>query len=310
MGAAPTGDPCPRISVIIPVRNMADELARCLASLAAQQLCSGTAEIIVVDNGSTVPLDALKSAFPNVRFLSELTPGPGPARNHGIAAAHAPVLAFIDADCRAAAGWLQAAVDAVEADPAQPVGGDVAIDFVDPNHPTPIEAYESVFGFRQSLYIAKKGFSVTANLAVSARVAARIGGFAGIDTAEDLDWGRRGAAAGHPVRFCPAMRVLHPARRDLAALEHKWQRLIRHEWTAHCAAGRPRWHWRLRAAALVAAVPFEMFKPFFSLRISGFATCASAIPILARIRWSRAREMHRIAAGDADVETSFWAGVE
>jgi glycosyltransferase involved in cell wall biosynthesis len=300
---------CPRVSVIVPVRNTPDPLAACLASLAGQHLDHGHAEIIVVDNGSTVSLAAVKAAHPGVRFLAEATPGPGPARNRGIAAATAPVLAFIDADCRAAPGWLQAAVNAVEATPATPFGGEISIDFIDPARPTAIEAYEAVFGFRQRLYIEKNHFSVTANLAMAATLAAQIGGFAGIDTAEDLDWGRRAAAAGHPTRYCPAMHVRHPARTDFAALKAKWHRLIAHEWHAHTAAHQPLWRWRLRAAALVASVPLETLRLFTSPRISGLATRASAIPVLARLRWFRATQMHRIAASPA-ADAPLWNHAE
>lgn len=90
----------PTVSVIIPHLNQHEALTRCLASLAGQ----GAAEIIVVDNGSRAPLDDVMAAFPDVRFLREPTPGPGPARNLGVMHATGEVLAFIDADCRAEKG--------------------------------------------------------------------------------------------------------------------------------------------------------------------------------------------------------------
>jgi glycosyltransferase involved in cell wall biosynthesis len=305
MAPAPPAAP-PRVSVIIPFLNTPDALALCLASLAPQRLDRGHAEIIVIDNGSTVPFDQVRAAWPDVRFLAEPSPGPGPARNTGVAAATAPVLAFIDADCRAAPGWLQAAVDAVEADPTTPFGGDIRIDFARPDHPTAVEAFEAVFGFRQKLYIETKQFSVTANLAVARPLFDTIGPFAGISTAEDLDWGRRAAAAGHPTRYRPAMRVFHPARPDFASLRRKWHRLVRHEWNAHAAAGRPAWRWRLRAAALVLAVPIESVRLFTSDRISGLATRLSGIGVLARIRWFRATEMHRLVGAGPEAATGFW----
>ena len=108
--------PCPRVSVIIPHLNSPRLLARCIASVLAQKLDHGTADIIVVDNGT--PRDDLAPlmsvAGSAVQFLYEPIPGPGPARNRGIAAARAEVVALIDADRWAEPGWLQAAVDAVE----------------------------------------------------------------------------------------------------------------------------------------------------------------------------------------------------
>lgn len=292
----------PRVSVIIPHLNTPDLLARCIASVRAQKLDHGDAEIIVVDNGSTVDMTAFHAAHPDTMYLVEPQPGPGPARNLGIAAARGKTVAFIDADCRATAGWLQAAVEAVEAGAGRGLfGGDIRIDFSDPANPTAIEAYEAVFGFRQRLYIEIKHFSVTANLAMAPAVHAAVGPFGGIDISEDLDWGQRAEAAGYEVRFCPQMLVLHPARQDFAALCAKWRRLIRHDWNARCRRGRPVWRWRVRAIALVVAVPVEAWRFVFSDRISGLGNCWRGTVVLARIRWFRAGEMLRIISSPTEV---------
>ncbi len=297
----------PRVSVIIPHLNTPDLLARCLASVTAQRLDHGTAEIIVVDNGSRSPLDDIAAQFPGVRILGEASPGPGLARNTGVAAAGAPTLAFIDADCRADAGWLQSAVDAVESAPGRAViGGDVRIDFVDPAHLTAIEAYEAVFGFRQKLYIERKHFSVTANLAIAAPVHALIGPFGGIDIAEDLDWGQRAHAAGFPARYLPAMRVFHPARGDFAALSRKWQRHVRHDYNDHLANRRPAWQWSARAAAMIASIAPESLKMFLSNRLSGIGNRLRGVGMLAQIRLFRAAEMRRVAGGAVDAGAQYW----
>ncbi len=297
MIARPAGGEAPRVSVIIPHLNTPDALRRCLASVTAQRIDGGTFEIIVVDNGSRMPIAPVIDAFSGVQLLHEPVPGPGPARNRGIAAAAAPIVAFIDADCRAAPGWLQAAIDAVATDPERAVvGGDIRIDFGDPHRLTGIEAYEAVFGFRQRMYITGRHFSVTANLAMARRVHAVVGPFAGIDRAEDLDWGQRAHAAGFTTRYLPAMLVYHPARPAFAALAAKWQRHIRHDWNA---ASDHSWRWRARAAALVASVPVEALKLLTSDRISGIGNRLRGIAILARIRGYRAAEMLRVMAAPA-----------
>ena len=286
----------PRASVIIPHLNTPDLLARCLASVVAQQLDNGDFEIIVVDNGSTVSLDEVRAAYPAVAFLDEPEPGPGLARNLGAAHAKAPVLAFIDADCRAAPGWLQAAVDAVEIDPEHVVaGGAIDIDTVDPRHMTGMEAYESVFGFRQKWYIAKRRFSVTANLAMGAAIHRAVGPFAGIDTAEDLDWGQRATAKGYPPRYVEAMLVYHPARPDFDSMARKWRRLIHHTATADRLAHRTRWPWRLKAAALVLAVPVQAARLLTSPRLAGLGNRCRGVLALARINLFRSAEMLRAA---------------
>ncbi len=295
--------PHPRASVIIPHLNTPDLLARCLQSVMAQTLDSGSFEVIVVDNGSSRPLAPVEAAFPGVRFLSEPRPGPGHARNTGIAAAAAPTIVCIDADCRAAPGWLQAAVDAVEADPAHPAGGEITIDFVDPARLTGIEAYEAVFGFRQRMYIETKRFSVTANLAMARPLHEKIGPFGGIDIAEDLDWGKRAHAAGHATRFVPAMHVLHPARPHMEALQRKWQRHIRHDWTEREG---PMLRWHLRALAMLLSVPVEAVKLFTSPRLHGLGNRLRGVGTLAAIRTFRAAEMLRVAASPGGSGADHW----
>ncbi|WP_188946037.1 glycosyltransferase [Polymorphobacter multimanifer] len=295
--------PQPRASVVIPHLNTPDLLARCLQSVLAQVLDTGSFEVIVVDNGSSRPLAPVEAAFPAVRFLREARPGPGHARNTGIAAASAATIVCIDADCRAAPGWLQAAVEAVEADPDHPAGGEITIDFVDPARLTGIEAYEAVFGFRQRMYIEAKQFSVTANLATARSLHAKIGPFGGIDIAEALDWGKRAHAAGHATRFVPALHVLHPARPDMAALKRKWQRHIRHDWTERQG---PMLHWYVRALALLLSVPVEAVKLVTSPRVHGVGNRLRGVGVLAAIRMFRAAEMLRVAANPAGSGADHW----
>lgn len=291
----------PRVSVIIPHYNMPDALDRCLASVESQAV-DGAIEIIVVDNGSTIAPDGVIAHHPGVRLLSEPTAGPGPARNTGAAAARADILAFIDADCRADAGWLAAAVAAVEAGGQRGVaGGDVRIDFVDPAHLTPIEAYEAVFAYRQKLYIEKQGFSGTGNLAMHRDVFDRVGPFAGIGLAEDRDWGQRATAAGYRIQYVPAMRIFHPARPDYASLQVKWQRHIAHDWATHQAGGRPDWRWWLKAAAMPASVLVDGVRLLLSDRLSGLGNRWRGLAVLARLRLYRGGEMRRVmAAGGSD----------
>ena len=80
------------ISVIIPHLNQADALEACLRSLDAQTLSRDLFEIIVVDNGSTVPPIDVIADHSGVRLEHEALPGPGPARNTGAACARGDIL--------------------------------------------------------------------------------------------------------------------------------------------------------------------------------------------------------------------------
>lgn len=87
----------PSISVIIPTRDRAGLLPRCLDSVLAQSLAP--TEIIVIDDGSadeTRPL--LARNYPQVRLLAGPRRGVSAARNMGIAAAAGDWLALLDSD--------------------------------------------------------------------------------------------------------------------------------------------------------------------------------------------------------------------
>src|SRR5262245_24635369 len=118
----------PLITVIIPHLNQSRPLEACLASLDAQRLARACLEVIVVDNGSaSSPADVI-ARHSGVRLLSELQPGPGPARNTGIRNAKGDVLAFLDADCQADPDWLPTILNVFQTRPERTIiGGDVRI---------------------------------------------------------------------------------------------------------------------------------------------------------------------------------------
>lgn len=302
------GGPLPVASIIIPHFNMPDALDRCLASVCSQQI-DGRFEVIVVDNGShRLPHDVI-ARHRGVQLLVETTPGPGPARNTGVAASVAPWLAFIDADCRAERGWLAAALAAMApAGEHAVVGGDVRLDYADTARLTAVEAYEGVFAFRQKLYITRRNFSGTGNLAMHRRVHARVGPFAGIGLAEDVDWGGRATAAGLRILYVEAMRAYHPARPDVKSLVVKWDRHIAHDWAAHRAAAAPAWRWLARAAAMLPSIIIDGVRLLLSDRVPGMANRLRGLPVLARIRMFRMARMIAVwRAGSSDAR-AVWQG--
>lgn len=86
----------PALSVIVPVYNSTDELRQCLAALGESSF--ERFEVIVVDDGSTEPVEAIVSrhGFRYVRLEGPL--GPARARNRGAAIASGSYLVFLDAD--------------------------------------------------------------------------------------------------------------------------------------------------------------------------------------------------------------------
>lgn len=104
----------PLASVVICTRNRADSLQRCLQSLAADP-STASAEIIVVDNGSTdhtlsIVREYAQSSVRPVRLVIEPTPGLSRARNSGVATSAGRFILFTDDDVTVEPGWLDAIV--------------------------------------------------------------------------------------------------------------------------------------------------------------------------------------------------------
>src|SRR5690554_638255 len=100
-GSAPGSDRLPFVSVVVPTRDRPKHLGRTIESILAQ---TGVEfEVIVVDDGSQVPLGARDlSALrdPRVRILrNEQSRGACAARNRGVVASQAEYVAFSDDDC-------------------------------------------------------------------------------------------------------------------------------------------------------------------------------------------------------------------
>jgi glycosyltransferase involved in cell wall biosynthesis len=98
------------ISVVVPTHNRRQLLAKTLESLRAQRAPSVRYEVLVVDNNSSDDTRSLVDGFMQrwtaVRYLFEARPGASSARNAGIAAAIARIVAFIDDDVEADPTWI------------------------------------------------------------------------------------------------------------------------------------------------------------------------------------------------------------
>jgi glycosyltransferase involved in cell wall biosynthesis len=98
------------VSVIVPTFNRASRLDTLLDDLSHQDADGHTFEVIVVDNGSVDDTARVVHEWsardPRIHYLLERRPGASCARNAGIAAAAAPILAFIDDDVRPARDWV------------------------------------------------------------------------------------------------------------------------------------------------------------------------------------------------------------
>lgn len=209
-----------KVSVVIPVKDGARSLPPLLDALAAQTLAREDFEVIVVDNASgDATADVARAAGATVAY--EAIPNRSRARNAGVAAAGAPLIAFTDADCVPDARWLEALLAC--ADRAPLVAGDVVTTTGTP--PNAVERFEVLWRFGQKWWV-EQGWAATANLLMRREAFDAIGGF---DTTwrhigEDADLCFRAREAGYGLAYCGEAVVHHDAEDSLRPLlERAWR---------------------------------------------------------------------------------------
>lgn len=286
----------PQLSVVIPHLNEPDNLLKCLAALDAQRAEGIPFEIIVVDNGSVEDPAAVCSQVEGVRLEREPNPGPGPARNRGALVARAELLAFIDADCVVQPGWLRAIIDRMNNSlDVDLIAGAIGILMTDPDRPTAIEAYESIYSYRARLYVERHGYAATGNMAVRRCVFQAVGPFGGISTMEDTDWGIRATAQGHRLVYLAEAKVLTPSCKSFGELAQRWDRHVAHEFRKLGTDRLAGLRW-LATSAIIGASPLcETLTILRTDRLSGFRNRWLALKCLTRVRLYRASLMLGLA---------------
>ena len=190
-------------SVIVPAHDAAQTIPATLAGLSEQRL-DGEFELIVVDDASRDGTGELAERAGARVIRHEQAVGPGASRNAAAAEARGTILAFTDADCRPAPGWLAAGVQALN--DAGLVQGRV--------EPTP---GVTVGPFDKTLWVTRPwGLYESANLFVRREIFERIGGFddgllelAGAHFGEDVIFGWRARREGVTTGFCDEALVHH-----------------------------------------------------------------------------------------------------
>jgi mycofactocin glycosyltransferase len=221
----------PAVTVVIPVRDRHDELARCLAGLADAGVAdAGVADagvagaepaqaprVIVVDDGSQdqAAITSVVTRAGASVLRRPVNGGPAAARNTGLAAAQTPLVAFLDSDCVPGPGWL----DALLPHFADPAVGAVAPRIV-PHEAgrTWLARYEGAsstldLGRRPSIVRPGSRVPYVPGAALVVRREAAGAGFAeDMRVGEDVDFVWRLAASGWRVRYEPAATMGHQHR--------------------------------------------------------------------------------------------------
>lgn len=110
------------ISIVICTYNRSESLAVALDGAVKQQVADASYEIIVVDNNSCdgtreVVGEFQQRGYDNIRYVFEAKQGISHARNAGIRASVAPIVAFTDDDCCPRSDWVQSILDVLDRHP-------------------------------------------------------------------------------------------------------------------------------------------------------------------------------------------------
>jgi len=91
------------VTVVIPVRDRAAMLDRCLGALGSKY------PVVVVDDGSADPaaITAVAERHGAIVRRLDASGGPGAARNVGLAGVQTALIAFLDSDCAPPPGWIE-----------------------------------------------------------------------------------------------------------------------------------------------------------------------------------------------------------
>jgi len=201
-----------RCSVVIPVHNRSDLLRGVLAGLVAQDIPADEFEVLVCDDGSTEPIDAVvasyATALPRIRHLRQPNSGPAAARNLGIAHASADIVVFLDSDVIPGAAVLERLTQALAEHPdwqgaearLEPVGGEDACGWDAPRSDTGGHYHTAAIAYRKPVLELVGGLDENFSRAAC----------------EDVDLAVRVLPHG-PIGFVPEAVVQHPRRPRTAA---------------------------------------------------------------------------------------------
>ncbi|WP_075185844.1 glycosyltransferase [Teredinibacter haidensis] len=152
------------VSIIIPVYKDQEGLNKTLDTLRPQlSLEKIKTEVLIIDNGSPIPITLNIDHTSNTKLFVCQTPGSYAARNYGVKKSTGDILVFLDAGCEPLSDWLESGVKSLRAHtPICNIGGNVILS--DQASQSVATKYQLMTGFGQEKNILSRSFSTTANL--------------------------------------------------------------------------------------------------------------------------------------------------
>ena len=221
----------PIFSFVIPVYNRPYEVDELLSSFTYQYAQDMIKEIIIVEDGSTVPCDEMvdlyKDSLP-LKYLVKPNSGPGDSRNYGVAHAEGEFVIILDSDIVLPDKYIESVTEALypnglDGEPScEAFGGPDRAHF----RFTPVQkainygmtSFFTTGGIRGGDRKGKHGprldkfYPRSYNMGIRRDVYNRLGGFSKMRFGEDIDFSYRLVESGARCRLFPTAWVYHKRR--------------------------------------------------------------------------------------------------
>lgn len=195
----------PLVSFVVPVRNDAQRLRRCLASIVCNDYPRELIELIVVDNDSTDGSAKAAREFSAIVVKGSGQQSVAALRNRGARAALGSVIAFADSDHEISPNWIESAVSILSAPDVAATGAPC---MTQPSANWVQQQYDGLRvrpDHRQEVTWLGSG-----NMAVKRTAFEGVGAFNPALTAcEDVDLCNRLRLAGYRIIADPELRSVH-----------------------------------------------------------------------------------------------------
>jgi glycosyltransferase involved in cell wall biosynthesis len=194
----------PLVSFVIPVRNDAVRLERCLCSIVRNEYPRELIEIVVVDNDSTDG-SARVARQHSAIVLRSSDRSVAALRNKGAHAALGSIIAFVDSDHEIDRYWIETALDVLAAPDVAATGAPYL------TQPGPNWVQQQYDGLREHpVRRADVAWLGSGNFAIKRAAFERVGGFnESLTACEDVDLCNRLVQAGWRIVADPELRSVH-----------------------------------------------------------------------------------------------------
>lgn len=190
-------------TIIIPTYNRPEQLANCLRAFTALNYPRAGFELIIVDDGGQMPLQAAIASVSrqlNLTLIEQMNAGPATARNNGAAHARGRLLAFTDDDCLPSADWLWVLAEKLQAEPKSMAGGRTINALAGNPFAAASQLIVDLVYAHYNADARRARFLSSNNMAMPADLFHLIGGFnPGFRTSEDRDLCDRWLGSGYHI---------------------------------------------------------------------------------------------------------------